>query len=262
MDENDELYLMFLNSLPEPINIIINKHPGLSEARNLGIKNANGDIIAFIDDDAVAGKNYLSNLAKNYEDENVVGVGGKILPKEKPNYPEELYWIGGFTYKGFPEERCEVRNVHGCNMSFRSEVFDKVGLFDTKLGRVGRKLVTAEETEFSIRALNSFPDSKIIYDPSVVVYHKTHEYRQTFRYMMRRGYHEGMSKAHIEKMYNCKGTLSTEDTYLGYLFKSVIPERFGRAFRGMDVVPNTKEVVVLLAVIASVGAGYVVGKVR
>jgi len=53
-------------------------------------------------------------------------------------------------------------------MSFRRDVFDKAGLFDVKLGRVGKKLVTAEETEFSIRVLNSFPGSKIIYGPSVI----------------------------------------------------------------------------------------------
>ncbi len=205
MDKNDELYKMFLNSIPVSVNILINKNPGLSEARNLGIKNAKGDIIAFIDDDAVADKNYyLSALIKNYEEPNVAGVVGKILPKEKPGYPEELYWIGGFTYKGFPQVRCEVRNGHGCNMSFRKEVFDKAGLFDVKLGRVGKKLVTAEETEFSIRVLNSIPGSKIIYDPEVVVHHKVHEYRQSLRYMMKRGYYEGMSKAHIERMYRGK----------------------------------------------------------
>lgn len=201
MDKNDELHKMFLNSIPASVNILINMNPGLSEARNLGIKNAKGDIIVFIDDDAYADKNYLPNLIKNYEEPNVSGVVGKILPKEKPGYPEELYWIGGFTYKGYPQVRCEVRNGHGCNMSFRKEVFDKAGLFDVKLGRVGKKLVTAEETEFSIRVLNSFPGSKIIYDPEVVVYHKVHEYRQGVGYMMKRGYFEGMSKAHIEGMY-------------------------------------------------------------
>jgi hypothetical protein len=43
--------------------------------------------------------------------------------------------------------------------------------------------------------------SKIIYDPGVIVYHKVHEYRQGIGYMMKRGYFEGMSKAHIEGMY-------------------------------------------------------------
>jgi glycosyltransferase involved in cell wall biosynthesis len=201
MDRNDELHKMFQNSIPASVNLLINENPGLSEARNLGIKNAKGDIMVFIDDDAIADRNYLSNLIKNYEEPKVAGVIGKILPKVKPGYPEELYWIGGFTYKGFPEVRCEVRNGHGCNMSFRKDVFDRAGLFDVKLGRVGKKLVTAEETEFSIRVLNSFPGSKIFYDPEVVVYHKVHEYRERIGYMMKRGYFEGRSKAHIEGMY-------------------------------------------------------------
>jgi len=262
MDKNDELYKMFLDSIPASVKILVNTNPGLSEARNLGIKNANGDIIVFIDDDASADKNYISALLRNYEDVNVVGVVGKILPKEKPGYPEELYWIGGFTYKGFPEERCEVRNVHGCNMSFRREVFGRVGLFDTELGRVGRKLVTAEETEFSIRVLNSFPNSRIIYDPSVIVYHKVHEYRQTLGYMVRRGYYEGMSKARIEKLYKNNKTLSTEDLYLKYLLTSAIPARLRNIFMLREVIPSSKEVVVLLLVIASVGIGYVMEKMK
>jgi glycosyltransferase involved in cell wall biosynthesis len=165
INKNDELYKTFLDSIPASVNILVNKNPRLSEARTLWIKNAKGDIIVFKDYDAAADKNYLSNLIKNNEDENVAGVVGKILPTENPGYPEELYWIGGFTYKGFPEARCEVSNGHRCNMSIRREVFDKAGLFDVKLGRVGKKLVTAEETEFSIRILNSFPGSKIKYEP-------------------------------------------------------------------------------------------------
>jgi len=266
MDENYELYRLLIDSLPESVNIIINKHPGLSEARNLGIKNATGDIIVFIDDDAVADNNYISNMIKNYEDKNIVGVVGKILPKEKPNYPEELYWIGGFTYKGFPDKRCEVRNVLGCNMSFRKEIFDKVGFFDINLGRVGKNLVTAEETEFCIRVLNSLPGSKIIYDPSVIVYHKVHGYRQTFRYMMRRGYHEGVSKAHIGKLYYNKDggskALSTEQTYLRYLLAKAIPARIGNMLVGRDVVYNTKETIALLMVTVSVGFGYIIGRIE
>ena len=265
MDRDEKLYQMFLDTIPDSVKILINERPGLSEARNLGIKNAEGDVIVFIDDDAVAEKSYLSNLTKNYEDEDVVGVGGKILPKTRPSYPEELYWIGGFTYKGFPEERSEVRNVLGCNMSFRREVFDKVGLFDTELGRVGRKLVTAEETEFSIRVLNALPDSKIIYDPSAIVYHKVHEYRENLRYMLRRGYHEGISKAQIEREHTKDSNdkpLATEDKYLSYLIKNAIPERLKRASRGERVASNLKEVFMLISVIGSVGIGFVVGKIR
>lgn len=261
MDRNDRLYEALRSSIPSSVRIVINERPGLSEARNTGIENAVGDIIVFIDDDATAEKDYLSNLLKNYDDEMIIGAGGKILPKERPNYPEELYWIGGFTYKGYPEERCPVRNVIGCNMSFRSEVFDKAGLFDTKMGRVGRKLVTAEETEFSLRALNAFPGGKIIYDPSAVVYHKNHEYRQSIKYFIKRGFHEGQSKANIEKMYD-RGKLSTENSYLGYLLKRSIPSRIGSTLIGRNIISNLQEIFILSAVISSVGMGYAYGKAK
>jgi len=264
MDKNDELHQMLLSGVPKSVNILINTNPGLSEARNLGIQNADGDVIAFIDDDAVADDQYLSNLIKNYEDEKVIGVVGKILPRDLPSYPEELYWVGGFTYKGFPEERCEVRNVHGCNMSFRREVFDKAGLFDVTLGRVGRKLVTAEETEFSIRVLHAFPGLKIMYDPEVLVHHKVHAYREKIWYLVTRGYFEGKSKAHIEKLYKGMngGALKTEDAYLKFLLGRAVPERLKNICMVRDVMKNAKDVVSLITVIGSVGVGYAVGKVK
>lgn len=261
MDRNDQLYRALKQAVPPSVKIIINEKPGLSEARNTGIKNATGDIIVFIDDDATAEKDYLLNLLKNYDDKAVIGAGGKILPKEKPGYPEELYWIGGFTYKGYPEERCSVRNVIGCNMSFRREVFDKAGLFDTKMGRVGKKLVTAEETEFSVRALNAFPGSRIVYDPSAIVNHKNHKYRQSINYFIKRGFHEGQSKANIEKMYD-RRKLATENSYLGYLLKKAIPQRVISTLTGRNIVPNLQEIFVLTAVISSVGVGYIYGKAK
>lgn len=255
---------MYHESLPASVDLIINPIPGLSTARNCGIRHATGDIIVFIDDDATAGPDYLAKLFRNYEDETVIGVVGKILPWRTPGYPEELYWVGGFTYKGFPEERCEVRNVHGCNMSFRKGAFERAGLFDVSLGRVGRKLVTAEETEFSIRALGTFPGSRIMYDPEAVVYHKVHEYRERFWYLIKRGYYEGMSKAHIEKLYKGVngGALKTEDAYLKFLLGRAVPGRMKNICMVRDVMRNAKEAVSLMAVIGSVGFGYCVGRIK
>lgn len=265
MDSNEKLYEMFITTAPKSVNVIINTLPGLSNARNTGIKNATGDIVVFIDDDAFADKNYATNLIKNYEDTSVIGTAGKILPNGKPNYPEEVYWIGGFTNKGYAEKKCEIRNAYGCNMSFRREVFDKVGLFSTNFGRVGKKLVTCEETEFSIKALSSIAGSKIIYDPSVVVYHKVHEFRQTIRYVIKRSYNEGMSKAHIDKLYKNKNgndALSTENTYLKYLFAKAIPFRIENIIAGRDITNNTKDIMLLITVIVCVGLGYTTEKIK
>lgn len=257
MDKDEELYNMFIDRLMG-VNILINRGQGLSDARNTGIKNAKGDIIIFIDDDAYIGDNYISNLIKNYEDKKVVGVGGKILPNGSPNYPEELYWLGGFTHKGFPEDRCEIRNIWGCNMSFRKDVFDKVGLFNGNFGRIGKKLVSCEDTEFGIK-VNSIIGKKIIYDPSVITYHKVHEYRQTFRYMIKRAYHEGISKARIAKLNN---GLSTENEYLRYLLRKAIPFRIKNMIIGIDVISNTKDIISLLATMSSVGFGYITEKMK
>jgi len=255
---------MYHESLPVSVDLIINPTPGLSAARNCGIRHATGDIIVFIDDDATAGPDYLASLVRNYEDEMVIGVVGRILPTRTPGYPEELYWVGGFTYKGFPEERCEVRNVHGCNMSFRREVFERVGLFDVNLGRVGRELMTAEETEFSIRVMCAFPGSRIMYDPEAVVSHKVHEYRESFGYLIKRGYYEGMSKAHIEKLYKGVngGALKTEDAYLKFLLGRAVPGRLKNICMVRDVMVNVKDAVSLMSVIGSVGVGYTVGRVK
>jgi len=255
MDRNEKLYQELKCLIPPSIEIIINEKPGLSQARNTGIMHAKGEILVFIDDDAVADRNYLFNLLKNYEDSSVIGAGGKILPKQKPNYPEELYWIGGFTYKGYPEKRCYVRNVLGCNMSFRRDVFAKAGFFDTKMGRIGRKLVTAEETEFSMRALHAFPDGNIVYDPMAVVYHKNHEYRQTVSYIIKRAYYEGRAKSHIRKMHE-KDALSTEHSYLAYILTTSIPKRVACILAGKNAALNIKDIFLIIVVLICVGFGY------
>jgi GT2 family glycosyltransferase len=261
LDRNEELYNRYRRSLPPTIKILVNEIPGLSNARNIGVKEASGDVIAFIDDDAYADAHYLSKLMRNYEDNNVIGVGGKILPQEKPKYPEELYWIGGFTYRGYPEKRSAVRNLLGCSMSFKREVFNKAGLFNSSLGRIGQKLVTAEETEFCIRARSAFPDSTIIYDPEAVVYHRVYPRRQTLSYILKRAYYEGKAKADISKMHRQNGnSLSTEGKYLKFLLKKSILERVTNIYLRKNIMSNGKEAMNLILVIAMVFAGYSIGK--
>ena len=88
------------------IQVIASKENiGVSGARNLGIRRARGDIIAFLDDDAIAGKRWIEDLVDTYQRKDAIAVGGKILPiwlAKKPDYlPEELYWLIGLTFKGF-----------------------------------------------------------------------------------------------------------------------------------------------------------------
>lgn len=155
----------YASRVPSYVNVAISNERGLSNARNAGVRRASGDIVAFIDDDAIADIDWLRNLVKNYEYPSVFGVGGFVKPvweNERPMwFPEELDWIVGCSYKGLPEHRFVVRNPIGCNMSFFKDIFDKTGYFNANIGRFRRKLLGSEETEFSVRLLKIFQSRRL-----------------------------------------------------------------------------------------------------
>ena len=129
---------------------------GLSGARNTGIRHSDGDIVAFLDDDATPHRDWLEHLLAPYRDAAVAGTGGAVLPRweerEPAWLPPELNWIVGCTYRGLPEHEAPVRNPIGANMSFRRPLFERVGGFAHELARTGgTALVSCDETELSIR---------------------------------------------------------------------------------------------------------------
>jgi len=235
LDPYPDLVEFYRSKLPEGVKVVMSEKCGLSNARNAGVKSAKGEIVAFIDDDAIADESWLENLVKDYEDSNVVGVGGFIKPLWEDGYPawfpEELNWIVGCSYKGLPEHKASVRNPIGCNMSFRKSVLEKVGYFRGDVGRFGKRLLGSEETELSIRILEKIPNSRIIYAPSAVVHHKVGENRTGLKYLWKRSFYEGVSKALITNPKEISSTaLSTEDQYLKYLLKIAIPSRLRRFY--------------------------------
>jgi len=200
--------------------IVVSENFGLSSARNRGIMESRGDIIAFIDDDAWAERDWIERMARNFEDENVFGVGGKIIPvfdSKRPRWlAEELDWIVGCTYKGMKEG--ETRNPIGANMAFRREAFEMAGFFRTEVGRYGKKLLGSEETEFCLRLKKSKPDAKIIFDPSAIVYHRVPKNRCRLGYALKRAYYEGYTKAILSREFD----LGVEKEYMKGLIRSFL----------------------------------------
>ena len=259
LDPDENLVNFYKSRIPSKVKIITSDKVGLSHARNAGIKRAVGDIIAFIDDDAVADPTWLETMIRNYDDPEVVGVGGLIKANWQSRrplwFPEELDWIVGCTYKGFPERRIRVRNPIGCSMSFRSWVFRKVGYFRSDIGRRGQNFTGDEETEFSIRACNKIPKSKVMYDPSSVVHHKIGRNRESLNYVWKRSFSEGISKAmmtHKQKT----SQLSAEDAYLKYLLGTAIPSRITKIYK----YENMCQLLVLLYSTVAVLAGFASSK--
>lgn len=201
------------------ITVIENREkPGLSGARNTALAVARSEIIAFLDDDAIAAPDWLACLVAGFADPQVMGVGGAIDPlwlESSPAwFPPEFGWVIGCTYRGMPGQAAPVRNLIGCNMAFRREIFEVVGGFRSEIGRVGNRPLGCEETELCIRAHQQWPTKKFLYQPQAHVSHRVSLKRATWKYFQARCYSEGLSKAQVARLVGTKDGLAAERTYL------------------------------------------------
>ena len=231
IDHNKQLYER-VSVVYKDIIVVENQNKrGLSGARNTGINIAQGDVLAFIDEDAIASPTWLSALVDAYSDQKVLGTGGVIHPnwiRGIPRwFPVEVNWVVGCSYKGLPEEKTTIRNLIGCNMSFRKDVLDRVGGFRSEIGRIDAVPLGCEETELCIRAKQIFPECNFIYEPAASVLHYVPSKRSNFHYFRSRCYAEGISKALITALIGERDGLSSERTYT---FK-VLPEGVLRGVR-------------------------------
>ena len=158
---------------------------GLSESRNEGIKTSKSDIIAFIDDDAIASKNWIKIIRKSFKNDIDV-IGGRVLPIYFTIPPK--WWnpriMGGYV-------GIHNNSIIGCNFAVRKKLFSKIGYFNPRLGRKGGTLLSAEEDEFFER-INKF-NGKILYIPEMIVYHKVLPYRLSIGYLVKRAWWQGKS---------------------------------------------------------------------
>ena len=204
---------------------------GLSGARNSGVAVCGGDIVAFLDDDAVAAPDWLQRLAALYADPAVLGAGGSVRPRwlegEPPWFPPEFDWVVGCTHSGMPTERARVRNLVGANMSFRREVLVEAGGFRRELGRVGTLPVGCEETDLCIRIGERWPEGRIVYEPAAGVEHVVPGARGRFDYFRRRCVAEGSSKAVLAGMVGEGAALASERSYV----RRTLPLGFARNLR-------------------------------
>lgn len=265
-DGDEQLYERIQADYGDHPNVVTHcneENVGLSESRNNALEYVTGEVVAFLDDDAIADERWIEELVSVYERRDAIAVGGKMTPiwvAGKPRYlPEEFYWLVGVTHRGFAEPGEEVRNTFGSNISFRTWVFEDLGGFESQVGRRDEKNLQAEEPEFGARMREAYGQG-VVYNPSAMVGHKVFEFRTRKRWLLERAFWQGYSKRAMETIVSDEAS-AEESAFLGQLLFEFVPDRL----RGLVTDPSTTKAIQLVSLFvltATVGVGYCYGLLK
>jgi GT2 family glycosyltransferase len=230
IDHNPVLLNRAQHEIPDVIVVPNIGSRGASGARNSGVDASHGEVVAFLDDDAVADPAWLESLLFHFVDPDVVGVGGRIVPlwaSSRPRwFPHEFDWAVGASYRGMPEKTARVRNGWSVNMVIRRRIFDMIGGFRSDFGKVGSRS-RPEDTDLCLRAAAIRSGGTWMYEPAGIVGHRVPVTRTTFRYFLRRCLYEGSGKAELAALNGASESMSAERLYT----RRVLPEGVARGLR-------------------------------
>ena len=195
------------------------QNQGLSYARNRGIEEAKGEILAFVDDDERIVEEFIAAYVELFASHpDAMSAGGKIIAEYPTGRP---HWMSKYTerpianpmdfghsVKPFPKGRIPG----GGNMAMRRVVFERIGMFDTSLGRTGKQLIGGEESDLFERI--EAAGMACYYVPRAVMYHIIPESKLTLDYFSRLAYNTGLSQRRRAQIHNRMAGL-----YLGEIAK-------------------------------------------
>lgn len=189
----DDLTGRFDHGNDPRVRVIPTGHIGPSEKRDIGAREAAGEILAFIDDDAYPVKEWLSAVVPHFEDPEVAAVGGPgVTPPSDGLYQQSsglVYesWMasGNCLYRYRPQGPRDVDDYPSCNMIIRKNIFEQVGGFDSAF-------YPGEDTVLCLKVTKQLK-KRIVYEPAAVVYHHRRNLfaghlKQVANYAVHRGY--------------------------------------------------------------------------
>jgi glycosyltransferase involved in cell wall biosynthesis len=180
---------------------------GLSVARNTGAQAANGDILAYLDDDAVASPNWLQTLYSAYQNSPQLAIAGGKVTLIWPDGTQPPRWLSSGLANNLGAYDLGESVVYidqpgltprGLNYSIRRSFLVEIGGFDTHLGRVGKKLLSNEELQMTEIALQK--GWQVAYLPDAVVAHNVSPERLQRSWFFNRGWWQGVSECYREQL--------------------------------------------------------------
>lgn len=183
-------------------DVILLRNPDRTAAagRNIGIKKAKGDVVAFTDGDCIVDKNWLKNIKNYFEENKIDGLGGKVLNAEPENHYEE-YW-GNLAWNlimNFPDTSYEVQEKKlndafvTANCAYKKELLYRLKGFSKFFAN------NAEDVDLCWRAIDK--GAKLIYVPDVVIY--AHNVT-TLKGIAKKSFRNGVSSSKLQKIYGGK----------------------------------------------------------
>ncbi|MDB9340134.1 glycosyltransferase [Nodularia spumigena] len=180
---------------------------GLSVARNTGARVASGEILAYLDDDAVASVSWLQVLSAAYEHNSQLAIaGGKVTLLWPPNI-EPPHWLspglaGNLGAYDLGDRMIYIQQPgltpRGLNYSLRRSFLEEIGGFDPHLGRVGKNLLSNEELQMTEFALQR--GWQVAYLPQALVAHNVAPERLKRSWFLNRGWWQGISECYREQL--------------------------------------------------------------
>ena len=217
-DNTEALFAEFAAANPTfDLKIVTETKQGLSNARNCGIAASKGEYIAIVDDDETLEDTFAESYIEFFDAfPTAMAAGGAVKACYESARPR---WMSHFTEQMianpldldiavtiFPNSRVPA----GGNMAFRREVFDRVGLFNPKLGRNGQSLVGGEENDLFARLRR---EGELLYFvPNAAIYHHIPDSKLTDDYFDRLSYNVGLSKRMRAEADDCLDNLLKKET--------------------------------------------------
>ena len=195
---------------------------GLSHGRNRGYREARGELVAYIDDDARAHPDWVISIIRFFEiHPQVTGVGGPYNAFSTVSIPD--WFPSEYGRRSLGSETRAIRDnewISGTNMIFRKQALEEIGGFDTGLGMAGNKISYGEETNL-VRRMRA-NGMQIYYCPTIVVDHVIMPYKLSLRWLLQSNYSNGKDGV---KTFEYKGNAIT---YLPALIRGLllVPVKF------------------------------------